>query len=155
MRERVALSEQLLLLFLQKPNAGKPILNFAECGQRRILVCVGGLVAPRGRSFLLRVKPTAIEYRRREGCPKCPNPDRAWLKEGRCSQTATCRELYVRHECGPSRIQRGVRCDKLLFRSCNVRPATEQCRGDGGRNVRDGKRAQLAPPLHVARRVAQ
>src|SRR5215472_4904509 len=102
MRKRVALSQQLLLLFLQKANAGKPILNFAECRQGRILVCVGGLVAPRRRSFLVRLKPTAIEYRRGDGCPKRPNQDRTRLKEGRCRHTATCRELYARHECGSS-----------------------------------------------------
>src|SRR5215470_1809817 len=102
MRKRVALSKQRLLLFVQKPNAGQLVLNFAECGQRRILVCVGGLVAPRGRRFLLRLKPTAIEDRRGECCAKRPNPDRTWLKEGRCRHTAICRELYARHECGSS-----------------------------------------------------
>src|SRR5499433_221223 len=155
MRKRVALSQQLCLLFLQKANAGKPILNFAECGQGRILVGVRGLVAPRGRSFLLRLKPTAIEYRRREGCTKRPNPDRTRLKEGGCRHAATCRELYARHECGPSRIECGVRCDKLLFRGCNVRTATKQCGGYGGWNVGDDERVQLAPPLHFARRGAQ
>ena len=102
MREHVALFQQLLLLFLQKPNAGKPVLNFPEAAKRRILVCVGGLVAPRGRRFLLRLKPTAIEYRRGDGCPKRPNLDRTWLKEGRCSHTTICRELYAGHECGSS-----------------------------------------------------
>src|SRR5262249_47245500 len=97
MRKRVALSQQLCLLFLQKTNAGKLILNFAECGQSRILVGVRGLVAPRGRRFLLCLKPAAIEYRCRDGCGKCPDPDRTWLKEGRCRHAATCRELYARH----------------------------------------------------------
>src|SRR5215510_1594352 len=104
MRECVALSQQLLLLVVQKANASKPILDFAERGQRRILVCVGRLVAPRGRSFLLRLKPAAIKYRCGEGCTKRPNPDRTWLKEGRRRETATCRELDARHECGPGRI---------------------------------------------------
>ena len=80
MRKRIALSQQLLLLFLQKPNAGKPVLNFPEAAKRRILVCVGGLVASRGRGFLLGLKATAIEYGRGNGCRKRPNPDRTRCK---------------------------------------------------------------------------